>query len=67
LALAAVATGLFIALTGADLGPMAPLVVSLGVYAMVFGLAVEMAIGLRLVLRWLCRRRDGQADEGQSR
>jgi hypothetical protein len=55
-ALASVATGLFAALTGAELGPFAPLVVSLGVYTMLFGLVLEVAVILRVAARSLCRR-----------
>ena len=46
--LAAFLTGLFIASTAGELGPFTPLLVSLGVYAMLFAVIAEIL----LILRW---------------
>lgn len=66
IAFASLCTGLFAAVTGADLGPFAPLVVSFGVYLMLFGVALELAVAMRLMLRWWARRASDQTAAGES-
>lgn len=43
-------TGAFMVWTASDLGAMAPLVISMGIYAILFGALAEALLGIRLVI-----------------
>jgi hypothetical protein len=49
-AIAFILTGVFMVLTASDLGAMGPLVISLGLYAMFFGVVAELLLGVRLLI-----------------
>lgn len=49
-------TGVFILWTAADLGAMAPLVISIGLYAIFFGILAEVLLGLRLLIARIALR-----------
>lgn len=43
--------GFFVALTAADLGPFAPLLVSSGIYLVAFSITLQLLFWLKVVLR----------------
>jgi hypothetical protein len=50
---AAIATGVGVLATAGDLGPYAPMLIALGIYAIVFGMAAEGVMLARwLIARW---------------
>ena len=49
-------TGVFMVATASDLGVIAPLVISLGIYAIFFALAAELLLGLRFLMAHLVAR-----------
>lgn len=67
LAAAAFGTAALMLTTGTDLGPFAPLIISLGIYLAVFALLIEAALLLRqgwaCFGRWLERRNNRPAEE----
>ena len=53
---ALILTGVFMLWTAADLGAMAPLVISMGLYAIFFGILAEVLLGLRLLIARIAHR-----------
>jgi hypothetical protein len=49
-------TGVFMVATSSDLGVLAPLVISLGIYALVFALSLEVYLGLYQLLAFSVSR-----------
>lgn len=54
--LALILTGTFMILTASDLGVMAPLVISLGIYIVIFGVLTEMLLGFRVLITRIANR-----------
>lgn len=49
-AVALATTGIFMAVTASDLGVLAPLVISQGIYALIFALSLEVYLGIYILV-----------------
>ena len=56
LCIALMLTGSFMVSTATDLGAIGPLVISLGIYAVVFAALAELLLGIRLLVARLASR-----------
>jgi hypothetical protein len=60
---AAITTGAVLTLSASDLGPLAPMLIALGLSAVLFGLLGEAILGLTVFVVWLREHDDQQGEE----
>lgn len=63
LTLACALTGGIVLLTAGDLGPLAPLLLAMGLYLTLFAVLAESALGLRRIAAALAARRLGRVGQ----